>query len=226
MIEWKKDRQISKWAVLGGLLFFIAVIFTYSCMHSPQVRGVQTSSAQEKIYLRVKPGMTADDIGTLLQQHGVISSKYNFWLTAKLNGADSKFKTGNYALHRNMEAREVLRMLVDGATSSLRFTIPEGYNVREIAKRLSDEGLVDQKEFLRAAKTFAPYSYMKKSAQADYAAELTRLAPQPTRTLAERFVLADRAVQLQDHILENSDESLQSYLFRYWKPVMNLRLWH
>ena len=171
MIEWKKDRQISKWAVLGGLLFFIAVIFTYSCMHSPQVRGVQTSSAQEKIYLRVKPGMTADDIGTLLQQHGVISSKYNFWLTAKLNGADSKFKTGNYALHRNMEAREVLRMLVDGATSSLRFTIPEGYNVREIAKRLSDEGLVDQKEFLRAAKTFAPYSYMKKSAQADYAAE-------------------------------------------------------
>ena len=102
MIEWKKDRQISKWAVLGGLLFFIAVIFTYSCMHSPQVRGVQTSSAQEKIYLRVKPGMTADDIGTLLQQHGVISSKYNFWLTAKLNGADSNFKTGNYAVHRNM----------------------------------------------------------------------------------------------------------------------------
>lgn len=53
----------------------------------------------------------------------------------------------------------------------------------------------------------------KRNRQADYAAELTRLAPQPTRTLAERFVLAERAVQMQDQLLENSDTSLESSLF-------------
>ena len=170
MIEWEKDRQISKWAVLGGLLFFVAAIFIYGCIHSPQVRGVQ-ASAQERIYLRVTPGMTASDIGTLLQQHGVVSSKYKFWFIARINGAESKFKTGSYALHRDMEARDVLRMLVDGDTSTLRFTIPEGYSVKDIAKRLGDEGLADPEEFLQAAQSFAPYSYMKRNSRADYAAE-------------------------------------------------------
>ncbi len=172
MIEWKKDRQISKWAVLGGLLFFVAVIFAYGCINGPHIQnGLQQASAQERIYLRVKPGMTANDIGTLLQQHGIVASKYKFWLIAKLNGSESKFKTGNYALHRDMEPREVLRMLVDGNTSTLRFTIPEGFSVKDIAKRLGEEGLADPKEFLQAAKSFAPYSYMEKNARADYAAE-------------------------------------------------------
>lgn len=44
----------------------------------------------------------------------------------------------------------------------------------------------------------------QRSRQADYAAELTRLAPQPTRTLAERFVLANRAVQLQDQLVSSA----------------------
>ena len=49
--------------------------------------------------------------------------------------------------------------------------------------------------------------------QAEYAAELTRLAPQPTRTLAERFLLADRAVQLQEELLTTSDLSRDASVF-------------
>lgn len=52
----------------------------------------------------------------------------------------------------------------------------------------------------------------QRSRQADYAAELTRLAPQPTRTFAERFVLANRAVQLQDQLV-NSDKGLENPIF-------------
>lgn len=40
--------------------------------------------------------------------------------------------------------------------------------------------------------------------QADYAAELTRLAPQPARTLSERFLVADRAVRLQDELADSA----------------------
>lgn len=48
----------------------------------------------------------------------------------------------------------------------------------------------------------------QRNRQADYAAELTRLAPQPTLTLAERFVLANRAMQLQDKLMD-SDKDLE-----------------
>lgn len=54
----------------------------------------------------------------------------------------------------------------------------------------------------------------RKNRQADYAAELTRLAPQPTRTLAERFVLADRAVQMHEELLVSRDTSLENSSFQ------------
>ncbi|MGR7948594.1 poly-beta-1,6 N-acetyl-D-glucosamine export porin PgaA [Alcaligenes sp. RM2] len=40
--------------------------------------------------------------------------------------------------------------------------------------------------------------------QADYAAELTRLSPQPTRTLPERFLVANRAIALQDKLADSA----------------------
>ncbi|WP_372372531.1 poly-beta-1,6 N-acetyl-D-glucosamine export porin PgaA [Alcaligenes faecalis] len=40
--------------------------------------------------------------------------------------------------------------------------------------------------------------------QADYAAELTRLSPQPTRTLPERFLIANRAIMLQDKLADSA----------------------
>lgn len=49
--------------------------------------------------------------------------------------------------------------------------------------------------------------------QADYAAELTRLAPQPTRTSAERFALANRAVQMQEELLDNSTPTSEQSQF-------------
>ena len=51
-----------------------------------------------------------------------------------------------------MDEQAVLDKLVSGDTTVVRFTIPEGFGIKEIAKRLADEGLVDEQEFLAEAK--------------------------------------------------------------------------
>jgi len=70
-----------------------------------------------------------------------------------------------------MPIREALDVLVGGEASMVRFTIPEGFSVREIAARLDKEGVVSGKEFLEKAKTFGPYRYMQAHRQALYRAE-------------------------------------------------------
>lgn len=165
-----EDRPWLKW-VLAGIMVVLLTAGACVLLNGSSTNEMAASNRQQNVYIKVTSGMDAGTIGMLLQQHGVIESRYKFWLMAKLNGYDSKFKTGSYAFHQNMDPREVLQALVEGTTSTIKFTIPEGYNVREIAKRLSDEGLVDKDEFLKAARDFAPYDYMKKDRKVTYYAE-------------------------------------------------------
>ena len=119
----------------------------------------------------VKPGTTASEISDHLKRLGVIDSRLRFWWLMKLQGDAQKFKTGTYAFAPHMDEQAVLDKLVSGDTTVVRFTIPEGFGIKEIAKRLADEGLVDEQEFLAEAKDFAPYDYMKKRSNERYAAE-------------------------------------------------------
>lgn len=159
------------WKQRGGVMAVIvlACLFLFFLLPAPESREQMPGNV--KVYLHVKPGMTTREIGTQLEQHGVIESRTKFWLVAKLNGYEDKIRAGNYALHPGMEPREVLSLLVEGKTARVKFTIPEGFRVRDIAKRLAQEGLVDEQEFLTKAKEYAPYDYIGHHAHTVYACE-------------------------------------------------------
>ena len=153
-------------AVMAMLFIAMVVFFTFKAP-----KHVELGKGQEIVYVRINPGMGSDAIGKMLLDKGVISSKFKFWLASKLNGADGKFKVGTYAMTRDMSAGEAISVLLHSQTVALRVTIPEGFNVQEIAKRLDEEGLCDEKDFLRLAKTYTPYSYMEKNSVAIYPVE-------------------------------------------------------
>ena len=147
---------------LGVVIVFVGLIgiatFVGCSSSAPAATTAQTSDA--KIYLHVTAGRTSKEIGQELEDHGVIASHWKFWLVAKMNGYDNQIKTGIYELHPGMEPRDVLQKLVNGETTRIKFTIPEGFRIQDIAKRLGDEGIVDEKEFLKKAKSYRPYDYI------------------------------------------------------------------
>ena len=158
----KQKRIAMGLGALGLVLVFVGIIglaAVIGCSSSaPAATSAQASDA--KIYLHVTAGRTSKEIGQELEQHGVIANHWKFWLVAKMNGYDNQIKTGIYELHPNMEPRDVLQMLVNGETTRIKFTIPEGFRIRDIAKRLGEEGIVDEQEFLRKAETYRPYDYI------------------------------------------------------------------
>lgn len=155
--------------LLIAILLTISGILTYALFGD---RGGTVASGERlSVYVNVQPGMTATDIGKMLEERGVIGSRQKFWLIAKLGGSEGQFKAGTYHMYVNMPIREALDVLVGGEASMMRFTIPEGFSVREIAARLESEGIVSGKEFLEKAKAFGPYRYMQAHRQAIYRAE-------------------------------------------------------
>lgn len=162
-----------KWAAIAAV--FIVLVGggfgTYLAFGTTAVMQRSDRDAKENIYMTVKSGTTASEISERLTQLGVIDSRFRFWWLMKLQGDAGKFKTGTYAFKPHMDEQAVLDKLVAGDTTIVKFTIPEGFGVKEIAKRLADEGLVDEQDFLEKAKTYAPYDYMKKLPNERYAAE-------------------------------------------------------
>lgn len=164
-LGWKKWTAI---AVVAAVLLGAGLFLAFGTSHTIERSD---RDAGENIYMVVKPGTTASEISDRLMQLGVIDSRLRFWWLMKLQGDASKFKTGTYAFTPHMDEQAVLDKLVAGETTVVKFTIPEGFGIKEIAKRLADEGLVDEQEFLAEAKDFAPYDYMKKRPNVRYAAE-------------------------------------------------------
>lgn len=164
-LGWKKWTAI---AVVAAVLLGAGLFLAFGTSHTIERSD---RDAGENIYMVVKPGTTASEISDRLMQLGVIDSRLRFWWLMKLQGDASKFKTGTYAFTPHMDEQAVLDKLVAGDTTVVKFTIPEGFGIKEIAKRLADEGLVDEQEFLAEAKDFAPYDYMKKHPNVRYAAE-------------------------------------------------------
>lgn len=131
----------------------------------------QMSENGTPVYFTVRPGMSVSEIGKELHERGVIDSEMKFWLTAKLNGFENKVKSGTFALHTDMTPRDALETLVYGNTVVIRFVIPEGFSVRDIAARLEDEGLVKADDFIALAKDYRPYPYVEAHEGVRYAAE-------------------------------------------------------
>ncbi len=164
-LGWRKWTAI---AVVAAVLLGAGLFLAFGTSHTIERSD---RDAGENIYMVVKPGTTASEISDRLMQLGVIDSRLRFWWLMKLQGDAGKFKTGTYAFTPHMDEQAVLDKLVAGDTTVVKFTIPEGFGIKEIAKRLADEGLVDEQEFLAEAKDFAPYDYMKKRPNVRYAAE-------------------------------------------------------
>lgn len=90
-------------------------------------------------------------ISRQLEDKGIIKSSFKFALLAKLTGSVNQVKAGEYELSPAMLPREVLNKLVNGWVIQHMVTIPEGYNIYQIAETLAKEGLVKKQEFLAKA---------------------------------------------------------------------------
>jgi UPF0755 protein len=94
-------------------------------------------------------GYTMKKISEELAESRIIGSATLFSLYARLEKADEKVQAGTYKLTDNMSPQEILSKLVNGDVFEVRFAVPEGYSIFQIAELLDKQNIVPKETFLR-----------------------------------------------------------------------------
>ena len=159
--------------VIGAVLIFVDPSVVH--MDKPAQTETSTEKAAEdeekKINVKIREGLSTAEIAERLAEKGIIDSSLRFRLLARIYDYDDKFRPGSYSFAANMDDEEVFQKLLTGEKRTVRFTVPEGFGIKEIAERLSNLDLVDREDFLKAAADYAPYDYMRKRQNVFFAAE-------------------------------------------------------
>lgn len=88
--------------------------------------------------LVVAPGDSFQTVLGKIRSAGIQSGHDTEWQAlAKLSGAAGKIQVGEYALRDGITPRQLLIDMRDGKVVSYRFTIVEGWNIRDLRKALS-----------------------------------------------------------------------------------------
>lgn len=99
--------------------------------------------------VHIPVGATSWEIADILCEWRIIRAKRPFVALSKIKGVERKLKAGEYEFNNRMSILEILDKLVRGETISSKFTIPEGYTIREIARKLALLGLIEEGCFIK-----------------------------------------------------------------------------
>jgi UPF0755 protein len=140
LLHWSKARwpRITLGGVLALLLPTIYLYFLAPASWTDNPKVVMIPS-----------GKSFRDISRILEGNGVIRDRRSFYLLARLEGAASKVKAGEYELSTAMTPRAVLSRLIRGEVLQYSITIPEGYNIYQIGELLEQAKVCPQKTFLK-----------------------------------------------------------------------------
>jgi UPF0755 protein len=99
-------------------------------------------------FVDMPPGTNTPAIARQLQQQGIIRSQYGFFLLRKLTGGT--LRAGEYRFDHPLAMTEVYAHLRHGDVYTVALTIPEGYNIFDIAQAVETAGFGSRADFLAA----------------------------------------------------------------------------
>jgi UPF0755 protein len=106
------------------------------------------AAAGQEVIVTVPKGATLSQVAGILQEKQVVSSRFVFRAVAWLRGEQRNIKAGDYALKTGSDAGDVLDQLISGKTLMFSITIPEGYNLFQVADLVRQLGVMSQEDFI------------------------------------------------------------------------------
>lgn len=127
----------------------------------------------DSVELEVKEGQSLNDVLKKLSNQKIIGNTYLIKYYVKSNDIGTNIKKGTYSIEKDMNLNTFLTNLSSGkvAAELNKVTIPEGYNIEEIADSLEKSQIISKEEFLEAVKEYEIPSYIKKDSKRKYQLE-------------------------------------------------------
>lgn len=134
-------------AILGIILLGVGGVFLLD-----SIKGGAPGDGATKYELVISSGDSSTKVTKELAANGMIKSTGYFAYLLKVTGNTNRIKQGVYLVNNGMDSRKIMDVLVEGKVKMISFTIPEGYNNRQIGDLLTKKNIVkSREEFLTAA---------------------------------------------------------------------------
>ncbi|MCI6188821.1 MAG: endolytic transglycosylase MltG [Clostridium sp.] len=145
--------------IIGGFEYYNGII------ESP------LKSDKEKIKITVDEGESFYSILDKLSSKGVLKNKEVIKLNLKLDKKSNiNLVPGEHEINTNVTLKELIKILEteDFSKNRISVTIPEGYDIEEIANLFEENGLFSKDEFLNAVKNHELPNYVKRDNKKKY----------------------------------------------------------
>ncbi len=114
-----------------------------------------SKNPQASKIITIAPGSSAQDISDRLIQAGVLRSRNAWQIWTRLQGGRSGgFQAGSYAVSPQESLPEIAEKIWTGQVVTTGFTIPEGWNIRQMAAYFEEQKFFTAQEFLAAIQKF------------------------------------------------------------------------
>jgi UPF0755 protein len=183
-------RRLATWAILAAalLLAVIASNFIYG--------WTAAGPLERETSVVIKPGSSITSAAQQLEKTGVVKSASAFVSRAKVFGASSTIKAGEFVIPAKASNSDILSILTSGKTVQRMVTIPEGMPSIMVYERIMANDRLSGNVSLPAEGSVLPdsYAFDKNEPRADV---LQRMQDAMTKTMAELWPerSADTAVK-------------------------------
>lgn len=156
----KNSKIINIVLCILGVLFLVVAFVLGSIMIEYNSTGEGT---KETVTIDIEQGSGSWDIADKLKKEGLIQYRIAFFLKARSMGASAKLRYGTFTLHRDAGLQTIIEDLTSGGAQKEEqmFTVPEGYTIEQIAKKLEKEGICSENEFLQAVEGDYDYWFLE-----------------------------------------------------------------
>lgn len=144
---WSKIRRVLIfWSIL--LLFLTGIVLGIGAFI---VNGLQHVETNEEVTFVIEPGTHSSIIAEQMEDAGLIRNAFIFKYYLRYKGEGNHFQAGEYLISPGMTIDELIYKFNTGDTVEeevIRFTVPEGKTIDQIAEILSQTGIADKEQFL------------------------------------------------------------------------------
>lgn len=109
------------------------------------------SGGKEAVFFEIAPAEHIADIAPRLKERNLIRSEFVFSAYSRLIALDTKIKAGRFKLDPSLTPVKILRFLANPAHGEISVTIPEGFSVFDIDRKLASLGIIQEGDFIKWA---------------------------------------------------------------------------
>ena len=143
--------------IIIGIVFVAVLVLGYSILEINTV-----FSAKSDVQITVAQGDNLNTIISDLKEQKVITNKFLFKLYSKFHGSIETIRPGIISIPKGADYKEIFGLIAKPDSDEVAVTIPEGFELREIADKLEKEGLIDKNKFYDAVKNHSfDYEFLK-----------------------------------------------------------------